>query len=95
MAATRNVAASKAGPRSWKTGEAARGPESVRLRQEYEDMKRHNETLKSLVARYQKELKDQSRSAGGTSGSFHAAAIPRGFWCAGPVRMPLRPVRHL
>ena len=36
------------------------------LRQEYEDTKRHNETLKSLVARYQKELKDQSRSPGGT-----------------------------
>ena len=36
------------------------------LRQEYEDTKRHNDTLKSLVARYQKELKDQSRSAGGT-----------------------------
>ena len=31
------------------------------LRQEYEGVKRHNETLKSLVARYQKELKDQSR----------------------------------
>jgi DNA uptake protein ComE-like DNA-binding protein len=36
------------------------------LRQEHEDTKRHNETLKSLVARYQKELKDQSRSAGGS-----------------------------
>jgi len=36
------------------------------LRAEYEDTKRHNETLKSLVARYQKELKDQSRSAGGS-----------------------------
>lgn len=36
------------------------------LRQEYEDTKRHNETLKSLVARYQKELKDQSRSSGGS-----------------------------
>jgi DNA uptake protein ComE-like DNA-binding protein len=35
------------------------------VRQEYEEAKRHNETLKSLVARYQKELKDQSRSAGG------------------------------
>jgi DNA uptake protein ComE-like DNA-binding protein len=34
------------------------------IRQEYEDAKRHNETLKSLVARYQKELKDQSRSPG-------------------------------
>src|SRR5205085_3068544 len=32
------------------------------LRHEYEDVKRHNESLKSLVARYQKELKDQSRS---------------------------------
>ena len=32
------------------------------VRLEYEDVKRHNETLKSLVARYQKELKDQSRS---------------------------------
>jgi DNA uptake protein ComE-like DNA-binding protein len=32
------------------------------LRQEYQDLKRHNETLKSLVARYQKELKDRSHS---------------------------------
>jgi len=29
------------------------------LRNDYEDVKRHNETLKSLVSRYQKELKDQ------------------------------------
>ena len=36
------------------------------VRQEYEDVKRHNDTLKSLVARYQKELKDQSRSMTGT-----------------------------
>ena len=36
------------------------------VRQEYEDVKRHNETLKSLVARYQKELKDQSRSVTGS-----------------------------
>jgi len=35
------------------------------MRQEYEDVKLHNETLKSLVARYQKELKDQSRSVTG------------------------------
>jgi DNA uptake protein ComE-like DNA-binding protein len=34
------------------------------VRAEYEDAKRHNETLKSLVARYQKELKE--RSVGGT-----------------------------
>src|SRR5262245_33702479 len=30
------------------------------LKAEYEDAKRHNETLKSLVARYQKELKERS-----------------------------------
>ena len=36
------------------------------VRNEYEDVKRHNETLKSLVARYQKELKDQSRSVPGS-----------------------------
>jgi DNA uptake protein ComE-like DNA-binding protein len=35
------------------------------MRQEFEDVKRHNETLKSLVARYQKELKDRSHSATG------------------------------
>ncbi len=35
------------------------------VRAEYEDVKRHNETLKSLVARYQKELKDRSRSGAG------------------------------
>ncbi|MGH7205099.1 MAG: hypothetical protein ACREI2_02695 [Nitrospiraceae bacterium] len=29
------------------------------FRNDYEDVKRHNETLKSLVSRYQKELKDQ------------------------------------
>ncbi len=34
------------------------------VRAEYEDAKRHNETLKALVARYQKELKE--RSATGT-----------------------------
>jgi len=30
--------------------------------QEYQDVKRHNDTLKSLVARYQKELKDRSHA---------------------------------
>jgi len=30
------------------------------MKSEYEDAKRHNETLKSLVARYQKELKERS-----------------------------------
>ncbi|MGQ0812637.1 MAG: hypothetical protein ACT4OO_15630 [Nitrospiraceae bacterium] len=32
------------------------------VRQEYEEVKRHNETLKSLVARYQKELKERPHS---------------------------------
>jgi len=36
------------------------------VRAEYEDLKRHNETLKSLVARYQKELKERSQSVTGT-----------------------------
>ncbi len=35
------------------------------LRNEYKDMKQQNDTLKSLVARYQKELKDQSRAVAG------------------------------
>jgi DNA uptake protein ComE-like DNA-binding protein/outer membrane murein-binding lipoprotein Lpp len=35
------------------------------VRQEYQDVKRHNDTLKSLVARYQKELKNRSNA--GTS----------------------------
>lgn len=43
------------------------------LRQEYDDAKRHNETLKALVARYQKELKDQSRS---TTGSLAPSMTP-------------------
>jgi DNA uptake protein ComE-like DNA-binding protein len=52
------------------------------MRQEYGDVKQHNETLKSLVARYQKELKDQSRSATGTlapsvpSPSAPSVAVP-------------------
>ena len=48
------------------------------LRQEFEDTKRHNETLKSLVARYQKELKDQSRSAGGALAPSMPPATPPG-----------------
>jgi cell division protein FtsB len=53
------------------------------LRLEYEDTKRHNETLKSLVARYQKELKVPFCRR--KSGPNHASAS-RWFWCAGPVR---------
>ena len=43
------------------------------VRAEYEDVKRHNETLKSLVARYQKELKDRSRSV---TGSLTPTSLP-------------------
>ena len=46
------------------------------VRQEYEDVKRHNETLKSLVARYQKELKDQSRSVTGTPAPSVSSVSP-------------------
>lgn len=46
------------------------------LRQEYEGVKRHNETLKSLVARYQKELKDQSRSAPGAPAPSTSSVNP-------------------
>jgi len=46
------------------------------LRQEYEGVKRHNETLKSLVARYQKELKDQSRTVTGAPAPSAAPVSP-------------------
>lgn len=46
------------------------------LRQEYEGVKRHNETLKSLVARYQKELKDQSRTVTGTPAPSASSVSP-------------------
>ena len=37
------------------------------VKQEYQDVKRNNDTLKSLVARYQKELKDRSHSGAATA----------------------------
>jgi len=51
------------------------------MKAEYEDAKRHNETLKSLVARYQKELKERSVSgslapSGATTPSVVPAPIP-------------------
>lgn len=48
------------------------------VRQEYQDVKRHNDTLKSLVARYQKELKDRSQSVPATlvpSGSMPTPSV--------------------
>jgi len=60
------------------------------LRQEYEDVKRHNETLKSLVARYQKELKDQSRSAAGSlaPSTSSLSPAPAGASAAPAVKAP-------
>ncbi len=54
------------------------------LRHDYDDVKRHNETLKSLVARYQKELKDRPLS-GGPAGS---AAVPGGMAAPAPLALP-------
>ncbi|MBM4138663.1 MAG: hypothetical protein FJ244_04175 [Nitrospira sp.] len=48
------------------------------VRQEYLDVKRHNDTLKSLVARFQKELKDRSSAIPATqvpSGSLSAPSV--------------------
>jgi DNA uptake protein ComE-like DNA-binding protein len=46
------------------------------MRQEYEDVKRHNETLRSLVARYQKELKERPRAASVTPSAPFASVPP-------------------
>lgn len=54
------------------------------LRHEYEDVKRHNETLKSLVARYQKELKDRPLS--GNAGSLPVpGSAPSGLALPGAI----------
>ena len=56
------------------------------MRHEYEDVKRHNETLKALVARYQKELKDQSRSAASSAPSV--SPTPSGSAATTPGNAP-------
>jgi DNA uptake protein ComE-like DNA-binding protein len=56
------------------------------VRQEYEDVKRHNETLKSLVARYQKELKERSRAA--TPAPAALAPVPSMPSQPAPVAVP-------
>lgn len=40
------------------------------VKQEYQDVKRNNDTLKSLVARYQKELKDRSHGGAATAATL-------------------------
>ena len=51
------------------------------MKREYDDVKRHNDTLKSLVARYQRELKDRPSSpssalAPGSMGAAPSLALP-------------------
>lgn len=60
------------------------------VRQEYLDVKRHNDTLKSLVARYQKELKDRSPAVPATlvpSGSAPAPSVVSPAPAAGSAAM--------
>lgn len=60
------------------------------VRQEYQDVKRHNDTLKSLVARYQKELKDRSQAVPATlvpSGSIPTPAAVSSAPAAGSSAM--------
>ena len=57
------------------------------VRHEYEDVKRHNETLKSLVARYQKELKDQSRSVTGALAPSGPSSSPAPAGAPAPTAM--------
>ncbi len=48
------------------------------VKQEYEEARRHNEQLKSLVARYQKEMKERARSLSPGMGSSSMTAPPSG-----------------
>jgi len=60
------------------------------VRQEYSDVKRHNDTLKSLVARYQKELKDRSQTVPATlvpTGSTPAPSLTSSAPAAGSSAM--------
>ncbi len=58
------------------------------LRQEYDDVKRHNETLKSLVARYQKELKERQRTAPPVPSSTPIVPVPGPTPIPGPTSVP-------
>ncbi len=54
------------------------GAQNRSVRQEYEEARRHNEQLKSLVARYQKEMKERSRSLSPNPGPSAFTAPPSG-----------------
>ena len=62
------------------------------LRQEYEGVKRHNETLKSLVARYQKELKDQSRAVPGAPSPSASPVSPAPSGMPAPAAVTPQPM---
>ena len=65
------------------------------VRQEYQDVKRHNDTLKSLVARYQKELKDRSPAVPATlvpAGSTPAPSVASSAPAAGSAAMNINKV---
>ncbi|MGC4096487.1 MAG: hypothetical protein QM706_05170 [Nitrospira sp.] len=56
------------------------------VRQEYQDVKRHNDSLKSLVARYQKELKDRSHGGGSAqTATLAPSQAPAGTATASPA----------
>jgi DNA uptake protein ComE-like DNA-binding protein len=61
------------------------------VRHEYEDVKQHNETLQSLVARYQKELKDQSRSVTGGGAFPVPSSIPAPAGAPAPLATKASP----
>ena len=46
------------------------------LKQEFDDVKKHNESLKTTIARYQKELKERERGVRDAAGADGSAA-----WC--------------
>jgi Uncharacterized conserved protein len=48
------------------------------IKQEYEEARRHNEQLKSLVARYQKEMKERTRSLSSNLAPSAGTAPPSG-----------------
>jgi DNA uptake protein ComE-like DNA-binding protein len=48
------------------------------IKQEYEEARRHNEQLKSLVARYQKEMKERTRSLSSNAAPSAGTAPPSG-----------------
>ncbi|MDX2253128.1 MAG: hypothetical protein NW202_12640 [Nitrospira sp.] len=65
------------------------------VRQEYQDLKRHNDTLKSLVARYQKELKDRSSALPATlvpAGSMPAPSMGAPAPASGSAAMNINKV---